>query len=159
MKIMKLLLFGIFIASSVPTVAVAECCLNVTVEISIQEGAASSAKLKAIVRNNSTSSIEINSSSLPWGGRYSTILAAVRESSPNEPLDQRFPIDDLGPETIHLKPGAKIEGQIEMHDFFKDMDKALQKDNLIVLWSYKLVAVDGKESKRLAGWVRVPRRH
>lgn len=147
-----LLVGGVALSSS----SLADCCLDMTIDVKVKEGAAGP-MLKATIRNNGPTSVEVNKSLLPWGGRYSLILVAVREKSPNEPLAQRFFMDDIGPETVELERGGVLEGQIDMREFFQQLPSELKKDNLIVLWSYQLVAVNGKESKRQAGWVRVLR--
>lgn len=132
----------------------ANCCVDIAVTITPRELAGGTV-LNVRLTNNTSDQLEMNGSLLPWGNRYSLILVAVRERKPNEQLKQKFFIDDVGPENVLIQPKQSLEGQIDVREFFQDVEAELAKGSVILMWSYHLVTTNKQESSRLAGWVRL----
>lgn len=134
--------------------SLASCCVDVAVTITPGESEGGTV-LNVRLTNNASDQLEVNGSLLPWGNRYSLILVAVRERKPNEQLKQKFFIDDIGPENVLIQPKQSLEGQIDVREFFQDVEAELAKGSVILMWSYQLVTTNKQESGRVAGWVRL----
>jgi hypothetical protein len=80
------------------------------------------------------------------------ILVAV--SHDGQPLPQFFPIDDPGFEKVSVAPGASLNGDIDLADFFKDLDGALKKSDIDLFWAYE--APSELKIARSGGWILIP---
>jgi hypothetical protein len=124
---------------------------DIQVELSSQKPL----RLRVTLRSRAESSVTLDKERLPWGNRYSMILVAV---TPNgQCLQQFFPIDDPGFEKIALNPKASSSGEVNLDDFFRDLDGAVKKSDIHLFWAY-----DAPEelhiARRSGGWLLIPQR-
>src|SRR5690242_6347833 len=69
---------------------------------------------------------------LPWGGRYSMIVVALKTDAPGKPLETTLPIDDPGPATLVIQPGETVRGKISLVDRFPEFLQAQCERDLVV---------------------------
>ncbi|MGH3426411.1 MAG: hypothetical protein ACRDQZ_02360 [Mycobacteriales bacterium] len=131
--------------------------LKVAVQLAAGDLASARPTLRVKLTNLGQEAINVEKARLPWGNRYSITLLAVGEHAKYEqPIPLVFPIDDLLPGDVEIKPGEALEGSIRLDYVFKDIPNTLRKEPLLLLWSYRLEATDGKQSERLTGSVTLP---
>lgn len=154
---MKWILFGCLFFTG-PVLALDKASpLEIAVELSAGNFTDGQPTLKVRLTNQGHEKITIEKSALPWGNRYSITLLAIPQSSHYEqPLSLVFPIDDLLPEDIDIKPGETLNGSIRLDLVFKDIGAVLQQKPLLILWRYRLRTVDGKQLEPLTGSVSLP---
>lgn len=155
MKALALLLLLSVSAAESASPPVRECCVDIAMTVERAASSGVSTHLAVHLTNKSPATVTTYSASLPWGNRHSIILAAIRESRPNEPLTMTVPIDDPGPGTVDIKPSQTVQGDIDLDYFFADLPKVLKSDSVIVFWTYKLSTLDRRESQRVGGWIRL----
>jgi hypothetical protein len=103
--------------------------------------------------NGSSKPLTLYRYGLPWGGRYSMIVVAVKTDAPGTPLETTFPIDDPGPGTLAIQPGETLTGQISLVDRFPEFLRALCARDLVVFWTWQAEPVDAVALARQGGWV------
>ena len=100
--------------------------------------------------------VSLYKSRLPWGSRYSMVLAAVTPSG--QYLDKELIIDDPSPEKVSLDPKGSLTGDINLQKAFRGLDGALRKSDVLLFWAY-----EGPEELHIAhwsgGWILIPQRH
>jgi hypothetical protein len=111
--------------------------------------------LQISIQNNGTTPWKLYTANLPWANSRSMYLTAVRNRTV---LNAPIPIDDPIAGETEMKPGEKLEGTINMHGRFPDLDKELKTSDVDLLWTYQLVTTDGKVVQRLGGWLPLPKR-
>jgi hypothetical protein len=93
---------------------------------------------------------------LPWGNRHSMILVAVTPDG--KCLQQFYPIDDPGFEKISLDPGASVSGDINLRNFFTDLDSAVNKSDVHLFWAYE-APEELTIARRSGGWILIHQHH
>ncbi|MFA6162538.1 MAG: hypothetical protein WC685_03805 [Methylobacter sp.] len=121
------------------------------------EGDLSQDMLQMELTNRSTEALKVYEHSLPWIGWHSLILVAVRADALGIPLAKDMRIDDPGPGTIIIPPGAVLKGNIPLFLRFPDFRKVRGEQDVIVFWSYRLEPIDAPAWERYGGYVLFPK--
>jgi hypothetical protein len=100
--------------------------------------------------------VELYRADLPWGSVHSLILAAVRLDPFGSPLEQVFPIDDPGPETVVIDPGDALAGSVDLAARFPALAADRQAHDVMVFWTYQPRDVEGLGFERLSGSLLLP---
>jgi len=107
--------------------------------------------------NESNRSLIINEYSLPWGNRYSLLLVAIEADRFERVLDQPRYIDDPQPGKVVMKPSQQLQGTISLNSRFPGLSKELESGQFIIFWTYRLKPLNAPATKRLAGWLVIPK--
>jgi hypothetical protein len=97
---------------------------------------------------------------LPWGHRYNALtIVAVPVGPSAEALAAQPAWDEPieSPEIV-LVPGKALSGNVYLNSRVQGAEAALAKGELLVFWSYQLVAIGQPASNRVGGWLVIPRR-
>ena len=122
---------------------------DIRVEISDQKVLS----IRVSIRSRSGTPVTFYKSLLPWGNRNSLILEAI---TPDGHCVQRFfAIDDPGFEKVTLNPTESLTGNINLRDYFKDIDGALKKSELQLFWAYK-APEELNIGRWSGGWILIP---
>ena len=113
--------------------------------------------LKIELTNRSEQKLKVYEHSLPWIGWHSLILVAVKADALGTPLEKDARIDDPGPATVTIQPGATLEGHISLPMRFPDFCKERGERDVIVFWSYRLEPIDAPAGERCGGYVIFPK--
>ena len=105
------------------------------------------------LRFHGPSDISIPKSSLPWGNHYSTPLIAVIPYG--DTLIQSYPVDDIEPSYVLLRPGAILRGRIDLSEHFPTLKKEVLSREIVVFWTYRLETSRDVRSNRVGGWLSV----
>lgn len=108
-------------------------------------------KLRVHLTNASTAGVTLYSSRLPWGTRYSMIIAAVKLTGTNESLVNSPVIDDPPPGEVAIDPGQTVSGEIDLAPRFHQTWQGARGKPLLIFWSYQLQTTDGRRSDRVSG--------
>jgi hypothetical protein len=127
--------------------------VDISVDVTPHVDATSEPTLHVRLTNRESRSLSAYRGALPWGNRYSVIVVAVRKGKPNQVLQQVTYIDDPGPQTIELRPGEVLDGDIVLRKFVRNAREETQQHELIVFWSYQLLTNDDRQSERFSGSV------
>jgi hypothetical protein len=108
--------------------------------------------LRFTIKNTGSKPITIFETSVPWRvpGGATMILAEAKTGKALKQL--AFPIDEPVPLRVEIKPGEEISGERSISDLF-DLGSALKSGDVDVFWSYQLRTVEGRQSKRVGGWL------
>ena len=112
------------------------------------------------VQNTSRKPITMRESRLPWAWRYSMLLKAFEADALGTPLDEVFPIADRPVMDDFVRaPKRVLKGEIDLPSRFPQLREVLEKDDVILFWSYPLpVSGSGEDVKqRLGGWFLLSR--
>lgn len=111
--------------------------------------------LRVTLRSHAETPITLYKERLPWGNRYSMTLVAVNPDG--QCLQEFFPIDDPGIDKVNLAPGAALSGDIDLGNFFKDLEVASKKSDVNVFWAYE-APPELRIARRSGGWILIPQR-
>jgi hypothetical protein len=111
--------------------------------------------LRVTLRSRAETPITFYKERLPWGNRYSMILVAVKPDG--RCLQEFFPIDDPGIDKVTLAPGAALSGDIDLGNFFKDLEGASKESDVNVFWAYE-APPEMHVARRSGGWILIPQR-
>jgi hypothetical protein len=128
-------------------VALAQTSLPIQVQVEPSTGS----KLRVRLTNASSTGVTLYSSKLPWGTRYSMIVAAVRLTGTNEALTNTPIIDDPPPGEVTIGPGQVVTGEIDLAMRFHQSWQDARGKPVLVFWSYQLQSADGRASNRVNG--------
>ncbi len=109
--------------------------------------------LEMDLANNGNQTVSLESSRLPWGWTYSTIVVASTTMGIPETLNQLFPVDDPLGEEVKVKPGEVIRGKIRLNSRFQNFAEYVQKGDIIVFWSTQPYLFNHTPLDRYGGWV------
>ncbi len=121
------------------------------------EGDLAKDMLQVELTNRSAEELKVYEHSLPWIGWHSLILVAVRADALGTPLAKDLRIDDPGPVTVIIPPGAILKGNIPLPLRFPDFRKVRGERDVIVFWSYRLEPIDAPAGERYGGYVIFPK--
>jgi len=121
------------------------------------EGDLAQDMLQIELTNRSAQALKVYEHSLPWIGWHSLILVAVRADALGAPLAKDSRIDDPGPVTVIIPPGAILKGNIPLLLRFPDFRKVRGERDVIVFWSYRLEPIDAPAGERYGGYVLFPK--
>ena len=108
------------------------------------------------LQNTSNIALTASKSSLPWEWRYSLWVKAYLNDAGGSSLDERLPIaDPARDEKVAILPGMLMEGKVDLNERFPELQRALNKRDVIVFWSYE-PEFDSAKNARLAGWLTIP---
>jgi hypothetical protein len=98
-------------------------------------------------------------SALPWTHYYSMTIIVSEQLTGTRgytlKLQQFF--DDPIPTPIKLKKDEMIEGTINLDQRYPTLAKCIAKEGLDLFWSYQLTDVNNNRSKRIGGWLFLPK--
>jgi hypothetical protein len=106
--------------------------------------------------NESAERLTVYRHSLPWIGWYSILLVAAKTDAMGTVLERSNPVDDPGTETIVIKPGETLTGQVSLVRRFPGFADAVKDREVIVFWSYQLQRLEGDPWPRTGGYVLFP---
>lgn len=110
------------------------------------------------LENQSANPIRMTNSFLPWGSTFAMVLLATVPMDPigPGPLIERSKVEDhpVGSE-ISIGPGEILRGTIDLDWQFPQFRTWMIRGDVVVFWSYVARLSDGRESKRLGGFVVV----
>ena len=119
------------------------------------------ARLKVCIGENPTallleiksvrSSISLRKDLLPWMNRVGLVLQAVRPDRAIGALPEAVPISDPATETVTLKAGDTIRGEIDLERRFPSLSKTRMETDVLIFWGFRLVSTDGRHSQLVAG--------
>jgi len=109
------------------------------------------------MQNLGKSPLEMYESHLPWGIRITTKLYAFKLNSEQTQLEEDLYIDDPGPSTIVIEPGAVLHGAISLEWRFSSLREAIKTHDVIVFWTYVPKTKEFVPGERFGGWVVVPK--
>jgi hypothetical protein len=121
-------------------------------ELEVQGESKPVPRLVFTLTNESREPVTLYRYGLPWGGRFSMILLAAKADASGTPLERRSLIDDPGPGTLAIQPGAELRGQISLVDAFPDFLEAQSEHDLVVFWTWQAEPVDAAPLPRQGGW-------
>jgi hypothetical protein len=109
--------------------------------------------------NNAQLPVEIYESDLPWGIQASLSLTvfrlyAIGTTSEVEPY---YLIDDPGPGTVVVAPGATLTGHVNLTERFAGLEGPRRTSDLLVRWYYAPMNANMEVGKPSGGWVVIPR--
>jgi hypothetical protein len=113
------------------------------------------AALRFTLVNSGTAPIDLDTGYLPWGVRYSLVLAACPAAIEVTCLSQAMHIEDPVPGKVTLEPGEEISGDIDLFYKIPSLPKLLKKQDAIVFWSYEPRTEAGTRLSRINGAVYV----
>jgi len=122
-------------------------------ELDVQGEARPVPSLVITLTNKSRQPVTLYRYGLPWGGRFSMIVIAVKTDAPGTPLERTSPIDDPGPATLAIQPGETLRGEISLVDAFPDFLQAQCERDVVVFWTWQAEPVDATPLARQSGWV------
>jgi hypothetical protein len=97
--------------------------------------------------------ITLDKERVPWGSKYSMILVAV--TSNGQRLEEYPSFDDPGFEKVSLDPRVSVSGDINLADYFRDLDGVVKKSDVQLFWAYK--APDELHIPHWSGgWILIP---
>ena len=124
-----------------------------SVEIDVRGGISPDYHLDITLINQSAHPLTTYQYSLPWGGRYSILLIAVKTDAGGTVLDRSWPIDDPGPAIVTIKPSETLTGKILLVSRFPGFLEALKERDVVVFWSYQFQSIEGDSLSRVGGCV------
>jgi hypothetical protein len=137
--------------------AAPSCCVDITVDVQPRIGMAGAVMLHVTLTNPGHDPLQFTRSFLPWTSRLPIILSAAQERWPHDVLGRNpiIVIKDPGPGIVSIAPGESINGDIRLADEFDHFAETLEKENIVVLWSYQLTTVDNRVSKWIGGSIEI----
>jgi hypothetical protein len=137
-----------------PTAGFAEKLITVRVEPG--SAPASVDHLRIAFKNVSSKTLKMFRSNLPWGIISSMIVVAVRQKGRGEAVEKAVPpIDDQGGDTVDIRPGQTLNGEINLEYFIKSLDQERTNGDLLLFWSYEPRFIDGPTVPRISGAVEL----
>lgn len=107
------------------------------------------------MRNAGSNDVVIPFCYLPWD-RYAMTLAVVETDTYSTALKQELTVADPVTGTPwKITKGQKLVGSIDLTDRFPDLAKVLERNDVIVFWSYTLPGDTGR-TQRLSGSLHIP---
>jgi hypothetical protein len=103
--------------------------------------------------NQSGRPLTFDTSSLPWGVRYSVLLVAVTNDANVERIAESLPIQDPAPSDSILAPKGEWSGIVNLVSRFPELPRYLKSRDIIVFWSYQPTLTDGTSLSRASGSV------
>lgn len=100
--------------------------------------------------------VSIYKSSLPWGSRQSMVLVLADSRPAGEILPKDLLIDDPDHDRVKITKGAKLEGEIDLQQWFPSLSKHLSVNDVIAFWSYTPQPVGKRAESALMGQVVIP---
>lgn len=100
--------------------------------------------------------IVVSDAYLPWTNRYAMVVAVFNDKRPNILLSPGYPVDDPLFNLKTIPPGSSISGVAPLANYASGLAEGLRTSNMVVLWSYQLVADDGTSSDRTYGGFALP---
>lgn len=101
-------------------------------------------------------SVRLYESKLPWGNHYSMLLVAVGAES-GLTLERYWPIDDPGDKEVVLRRGEALSGEVDLTTRFVGFKEALEKEDIVLFWSFRLKHRQATRFERVGGWLLLAR--
>ena len=114
-------------------------------------------RLQIELTNQSAQELKVYQHSLPWIGWHSLLMVAVSADALRTPLAKDSRIDDPGPVTVIIPPGAILKGNIPLPLRFPDFRRVRIERDVIVFWSYRLEPINAPAWERCCGYVIFPK--
>jgi hypothetical protein len=105
--------------------------------------------LRLTVRSLGQERVRLYTSDLPWGNFSSIVLVGVTASG--QRLVREGPLDDPDTATTDLHPGESVTGVIDLKGAFPRLADVAATEEVLILWSYRLVTMSGERSARTGG--------
>lgn len=109
--------------------------------------------LRVTVRSLARTQVTLDRDRLPWGSKQRIILIAVKPNG--QPLEEDPSFDDPGFEKVSIAPGVTVNGDINLGEFFKDLDSGVKKSDINLFWAYEAPA-ELHIAHRSGGWILIP---
>jgi hypothetical protein len=109
------------------------------------------------VSNSGRVPVSVSRTSLPWAQADAIILAAVTADRKQKRLDQIFPVQDAMPDVVEIRPGDLASGRVSLTVHFPSLSTVLQRNDVVISWSFQLRGSDGVNLQRQAGGLVLPK--
>jgi hypothetical protein len=126
------------------------------VSVEVRRDPAHATRLLVELVSSAPDSVDVYESSLPWGNHYSMLLMAVGAES-GVALERYWPIDDPGDKRVVLRPGEALSGGIDLTSRCAGLREALEKEDIVLFWSFRLKHRQDTNFERVGGWLLLPR--
>lgn len=111
--------------------------------------------LRFSISNSGSADFAVYRSEVPWLNPNSSIVLGV--GTEGVPLRSIARIIDSPRETEIFPRGSTRQGVLRLDERIRELDREIQRRDVIIFWSSRICSTKGTCSKRFGGWVLIPR--
>lgn len=125
----------------------------VVVTASIARCSRAGVELGMTLKNVGQDPIELYKASLPWGVKSSLVVVVATNVPDPKIVSPSLHFDDPGPTTVIIAPSQVAKGAVDLQHRFPTLWQVLQKQDVIVFWSYQMPLTNEELTSRTSGSV------
>ncbi len=85
--------------------------------------------------------------------RHNVTIVAVVDNASDEPLKEKFILDNATPGVVEILPGKTMYEDYSLSSNFPGLSSVLKKNNVVLFWGVNLKPIGDYAEKRFGGYV------